>query len=109
MRQIPTRWVLVAVAVVALLLAGAASFYASGSPDGLNRVAEDKGFSSTETRHASDGSPLAGYQSRGVENPRLSKAIAGVTGTVLVLALAGGLTLLVHRRRPRPAGRPDGA
>lgn len=98
MRQVRTRWVVVGVAVVALLLAGVVSFYASSSPDGLNRVAEDKGFASTERTHSSDGSPLAGYESKGVDDPRLSKAVAGVTGTVLVLVLAGGLTLLVRRR-----------
>lgn len=100
MRNVPTRWVAIGVAVVALILAGVVSFYASSSPDGLNRVAEDKGFSSTEKTHASDGSPLAGYESKGVDNPRVSKAVAGITGTVIVLVLAGGLTLLVRRRQP---------
>lgn len=102
-RRIPTRWVVLGVAVVALILAGFVSFYASTSPDGLNRVAADKGFASTEKAHSSDGSPLAGYESKGVENARLSKAIAGVSGTVIVLVLAGGLTLLVRRRRPTHA------
>jgi hypothetical protein len=98
MRRVPTRWVVVGVAVVALLLAGVVSFYASSSPDGLNRVAADKGFASTEKKHSSDRSPLAGYESKGVDDPRMSKAVAGVTGTVLVLVLAGGLALLVRRR-----------
>jgi hypothetical protein len=100
MKQVRTRWVVVGVALVALILAGFVSFYASSSPDGLNRVAEDKGFASTEKTHTSDGSPLAGYESKGVDDPRLSKAVAGISGTAIVLVLAGGLTLLV-RRRPR--------
>jgi cobalt/nickel transport protein len=99
-KQVRTRWVVVGVAVVALILAGVVSFYASTSPDGLNRVAEDKGFAATQKTHASDGSPLAGYQSKGVGNRRVSKAVAGITGTVVVLVLAGGLTLLVRRRQP---------
>lgn len=103
MRQIPTRWVVIGVAVVALVLAGVVSFYASSSPDGLNRVAQDKGFASTEKQHTSDGSPLAGYESKGVHNERASKAVAGITGTVVVLVLAGGLTLLVRRRQPTRA------
>jgi hypothetical protein len=102
-RRIRTRWVVLGVAVVALILAGFVSFYASSSPDGLNRVAADKGFASTGRTHSSDGSPLAGYESKGVHNARLSKAIAGVSGTVIVLALAGGLTLLVRRRQPSHA------
>lgn len=102
-RRIPTRWVVAGLAVAALILAGFVSFYASTSPDGLNRVAADKGFASTEKTHHVDGSPLAGYESKGVHNARLSKAIAGVSGTVIVLALAGGLTLLVRRRQPSHA------
>jgi hypothetical protein len=103
MKQVRTRWVALGVALVALVLAGVVSYYASSSPDGLNRVAEDKGFAATERTHSSDGSPLAGYESKGVDDPRLSKAVAGISGTVLVLVLAGGLTLLVRRRRPADA------
>jgi hypothetical protein len=110
MSRVRTRWVVVGVALVALLLAGVVSFYASASPDGLNRVAADQGFAATEKQHASDGSPLAGYESKGVHDARASRAVAGVTGTVVVLLLAGGLTLLVRRRgvgdAPGTPGRP---
>jgi len=103
MKQVSTRWVVIGVALVALILAGIVSFYASASPDGLNRVAADKGFASTEKTHKSDGSPLAGYESKGVDDPRLSKAVSGISGTVIVLVLAGGLTLLIRRRQPAEA------
>jgi hypothetical protein len=93
-----TRALVLAGLLVALLLAGVVSFYASRSPDGLNRVAEDKGFSDTQTKHASDGSPLAGYGTKGVTDERLSRGLAGVAGCVVVLALAGGLTYVVRRR-----------
>ena len=46
---------------VALLLAAVVSFYTSGSPDGLNRVAEDKGFAAHEEDSATADSPLADY------------------------------------------------
>jgi hypothetical protein len=98
MSKVSTRAVVVTGLLVALLLAGVVSFYASRSPDGLNRVAEDKGFADTRTQHASDGSPLAGYGTKGVDNPRLSGGLAGVVGCVVVLALAGGLTYVVRRR-----------
>jgi cobalt/nickel transport system permease protein/cobalt/nickel transport protein len=74
------------------------SYYASTSPDGLNRVAKDKGFSQTQTKHHSDGSPFAGYDTSGVGDGRLSKGVAGVVGSLVVLVLAGGVTLLVRRR-----------
>jgi hypothetical protein len=103
----PTRALVVTGVLVALLLAGVVSFYASTSPDGLNRVAEDNGFSRTETRHHGDGSPFAGYGIKGVDDARVSKGVAGVVGSLVVLALAGGVTLLVRRRDGRPEPRDE--
>ena len=67
----PGRFV-VGILVVALVLAGVVSYYAASSPDGLNRVAEDKGFSSTQKDHATSDNPLAGYDTKGIGNDRLS-------------------------------------
>jgi cobalt/nickel transport protein len=104
-RRVPARWVAVGIAVVTLLLAGVVSHYASSSPDGLNRVAQDKGFSGTAEPHRADDGPFAGYTTKDVADQRLSGGIAGVLGVVVVLALAGGLALVVRRRRP--ADEPD--
>jgi cobalt/nickel transport system permease protein/cobalt/nickel transport protein len=98
MKQVSTRALVATGLLVALLLAGVVSFYASDSPDGLNRVAEDKGFSDTQRKHASHDSPLAGYGTKGVDDQRLSGGLAGLVGCVVVLALAGGLTFVVRRR-----------
>ena len=46
-----TRALVVVGVLVALLLAGVASYYASSDPDGLNRVAEDQGIAQTEREH----------------------------------------------------------
>jgi hypothetical protein len=105
MRRIPTRVVLVAGLLVALLLAGVISFYASGSPDGLERVAADKGFLDRADEHAAAGGPLADYQARGVDNDRIAGGVAGITGAVVVLLVMGGLTYVVRRREPTPANR----
>ena len=107
MRRLSTRVVVVSGLLVALLLAGVVSYYASSSPDGLNKVAQDQGFATSETRHRSADSPLAGYETRGVDNGRLSGGLAGVAGALVVLVLAGGLVLVV-RRRHSPA-EPDSA
>ena len=101
MTKVSTKVLVVTGLLVALLLAGVVSFYASTSPDGLNRVAEDKGFSRTQTKHASDGSPFAHYGTAGVSDGRLSKGVAGVVGCLVVLALAGGITFVVRRRGTR--------
>lgn len=104
MRSLSTRAVLAVLLLVALLLAGVASHYASDRPDGLERVATDQGFAdSAEERLA--GAPMSDYQATGIGDSRLSGAAAGVTGTLLVLALAGGLTYVVRRRTPETADR----
>lgn len=92
------RTVLVVGVLVALLLAGVGSLYASSDPDGLERVAGDHGLAEAEGERAADGSPLAGYQARGVQDDRLATAVAGVTGALVVLGLFGGLTYLLRRR-----------
>jgi len=103
-RRPSTRVLVVAGVLVALLLAGVASFYASSAPDGLNRVAEDQGISRTERDHPGADGPMAGYRTRGVENDRLSGLVAGVSGALVVLALFGGLTFVLRRRRDADAG-----
>ncbi len=84
--------------VVALLIAGVGSWYASGSPDGLEWAAEQTGFAHTAEDSAAAGSPLADYGVVGVGSERLSGGLAGVVGVAVTLVLAGGLTLLVRRR-----------
>jgi cobalt/nickel transport protein len=105
MRRVPTRVLLVTGLLVALLLAGVVSFYASGSPDGLERVAEDKGFLDRAEEHAAAEGPLADYRAEGVENDRVAGGVAGVTGALVVLLVTGGLTYAVRRRQSAPANQ----
>lgn len=93
-----TRTFLVVGLLASLLVAGGVSYYASTHPDGLEYVAEQVGFDDAAQDSATEGSPLADYQVRGVENDALSGAVAGVTGALVVLVLAAGLTYLVRRR-----------
>ncbi|HSD48277.1 MAG TPA: PDGLE domain-containing protein, partial [Actinomycetota bacterium] len=74
--------------IVALGLAFFVSPLASSSPDGLNKVAIDKGFSDTQKGHALDDGPLAGYAFKGVDDERVSTGIAGVIGVVVTFGLA---------------------
>ncbi len=105
-RGIPTRVVVVTGLLLALLLAGVGSYYAASSPDGLKRVAQDQGFAGTQQQR-NDAAPFAGYQTAGVHHDRLSGGLAGVTGCLVVLALAGGGTWLLRRRRPEDAQAED--
>jgi cobalt/nickel transport protein len=98
MSRVSSRAVLLGLLLAALLIAGVVSYYASSSPDGLNRVAADQGFAGTEQSHGTADGPLAGYGIRGVSDPRASTAVAGVAGSLVVLVLAGGLAFAVRRR-----------
>jgi hypothetical protein len=100
---VSTRRLLLAGLVVALVLAGVVSYYASGHPDGLNYVASKVGFSSTARPHASDGSPFAGYATRGVGDARLSGGLAGVVGVLVVGLVGGGLAWVLRRRGHGPS------
>ena len=93
--------------LVTLLVAGVASWYASGHPDGLEWAAERAGFLSTAQDSAVAGSPLADYAVRGVEDGRLSGGLAGVLGVLVTLVLAGGLALALRRRRPADGEHAD--
>ena len=93
--------------VVALLVAGVASYYASSQPDGLERVAEQAGFLDTARDSAAADSPLADYRTDGIGDARLSGGVAGVVGALVVLALAGGLAWVLRRRGPRSADAPE--
>lgn len=94
-------------ALVAVVLAGVVSLFASSAPDGLNRVAQDHGIAAQQ-QHAGDW-PMAGYGVHGVATPWLSQGMAGVAGVGVVLALTSGLAFAVRRRRATPsAGRTDG-
>ena len=84
--------------LVALLVAGVASYYASSHPDGLNFVAEKTGFINHEKASPTSDGPFAGYSTKGIDNERLSGGVAGVAGCVLVLALGSGLFWVLRRR-----------
>jgi cobalt/nickel transport protein len=89
---------------VALLLSGVVSFYASSSPDGLEWVAEHTGFINAAGEHAATiYSPLADYQVAGLSDPRLSGGLAGVIGTLVVLAVGMGLMWLLSRKPAKSA------
>ncbi|MFJ7966056.1 energy-coupling factor ABC transporter permease [Streptomyces sp. NPDC096324] len=97
--------------VTSLVLAGFVSFYASASPDGLEKVAKDKGIDAKAEAHASDGSPLAGYGVKDVSDARLSGGLAGVIGVGVTVVAGSGVFWAARRRRPAdtsPASVPEG-
>ncbi|MEU4263321.1 energy-coupling factor ABC transporter permease [Streptomyces sp. NPDC025273] len=95
----PTRTVWATGLAAALVLAGFVSFYASGDPDGLEKVAADQGIDEKAREHGAAGSPLADYGVEDVENARISGGLAGVIGVGVTVAAGSGVFLAVRRRR----------
>jgi cobalt/nickel transport protein len=110
--------------LVALLLAGVVSNFASAHPDGLDSSLRqgctvDAGGNITggscPAQRAKDhdlaGGPLADYGIKGVGNPYLSTGLSGVIGVLLTFAVGGGAFWLLRRRDPRveDAGAEDPA
>ncbi len=67
------------------------------SPDGLERVAEDEGFSSLARE--SPFSLAADYLFPGIENETLAIMLAGWLGTVVLFGVAYGLARLIISRK----------
>jgi cobalt/nickel transport system permease protein len=83
----------------ALFFAAIVSQFAVDNPDGLERVAEDTGFASSGAEHALGGSIFADYATAGIGNETASLAVAGVAGTLIVLAVGWGVFAAVRDRR----------
>jgi cobalt/nickel transport system permease protein len=82
-----------------LVLAGFVSFYASASPDGLEKVASDKGIDSKAEEHAAADSPLADYSIEGLTDSRISGGLAGVIGVGVTVVAGTGVFWAVRKRR----------
>ena len=88
--------------LVAIGLAMLVSGFASSSPDGLNKVAEDHGFAANARQHLFENGPLAGYAVKGVNGDRLSTGISGLIGVLVTFGI--GLALFALLRAMRSSG-----
>jgi hypothetical protein len=106
-RRASTRLFVAIALALAVGLATAASPFASPDPDGLERVAEEKGFVDQGRLAAiQEDSPLPDYAFPGVEDERLATGLAGFTGTLAVFALGYGLAFALSRLRSRGSPPP---
>lgn len=81
----------------ALVLAFFISPFASSSPDGLEKVAEEKGFLEKGEVKPAIASPVPDYAWPGVDNERMATGLAGIMGTLVVFGLAYGAGVIVKR------------
>jgi hypothetical protein len=81
-----------------LLAVGVALFspLASPHPDGLERVAEDKGF--IDRAQDAPYQIIPDYLFPGIENESLATILAGVVGTMVAFGLGYGVAWVVRRR-----------
>ncbi|MFI7009902.1 energy-coupling factor ABC transporter permease [Streptomyces sp. NPDC050145] len=93
--------------VTSLVLAGFVSFYASANPDGLEKVAHDKGLDRKTEEHASADSPLADYGVRDITNSRLSGGLAGVIGVGVTVVAGSAVFWALRRRRTSDAASTE--
>ena len=106
--KVSTRIFVVLALAVAIGLATAVSPFASANPDGLEKVADDKGFINEGKLHSiQEDSPIPDYAFPGVENERVATGLAGFVGTLAVFALGYGLAYVLRRREGEDA--PSGA
>jgi hypothetical protein len=94
-----TRLFVIAGLLVTIGLAMAVSGFASSSPDGLERVAEDKGFLETAKDHLLVDSPVADYAVKGVDNERLSTGLSGLIGVLITFGIGLALFALLRATR----------
>jgi cobalt/nickel transport protein len=83
---------------ICLLMALLLSPFASSSPDGLEKVAETKGFASKGEgwqfwKHA----PLPDYEIPWIKNKSVSTALSGLVGTLAIFLIALGIGRLIKK------------
>ncbi len=84
---------------VACLVALALSPFASSWPDGLEKVAEDKGFLARQGGKNVFAALVPDYLFPGIRDERLATAVAGVSGTLLLFVLSFGMGILLRGRK----------
>ncbi len=102
-------WIAVTAVGIAIAL-GITMFspWASSNPDGLERVAEDKGF--VDEGNDPAYKVIADYVFPGIENERVATVLAGAVGVVIVtgVSLGAGFGLwALSRSRARKGGQKE--
>ncbi|MCC6737844.1 MAG: PDGLE domain-containing protein [Planctomycetia bacterium] len=97
-------WILAgAFLALSLALAYFVAPHASESPDGLEKVAEDKGFlEKGEGDPAWKKSPAPDYKFPGVGDEKRATSLAGIAGVAGVFVLGCGVAWVLTRRRAAP-------
>lgn len=104
------RRTLIVGTVIAILIAGVVSYFASPNPDGLEKAQEELG--AAEPAHAAVEVPPVAFQEYNLKwlgEGFWSNAVAGVVGALAVLAILLGVGRVLARGKAKAAARPDAA
>jgi len=83
--------------MVAIFLALFISPFASQWPDGLEKVAEDKGFLHKGEVEPILSSPIPDYSWPGMKNEKVATSLAGGVGTFIIFFLGYGIATLLKK------------
>lgn len=83
--------------IIALLIGGILSIFASSYPDGLEKVAEDKNF--LESAVSWWGGLIPDYAMPGIASEWLATALAGIIGTLIVFGFLLIVGLIINRQK----------
>ena len=84
--------------LLSIALAVFISPFASTSPDGLERVAEDKEFLHNAEGQEKISAPLPDYSVPGIGGEGLSTSLAGLIGTIITFVIAGGIAFVLKKK-----------
>ncbi len=86
---------------MACLAVACLSPLASSSPDGLERVAENKGF--IDLAQEAPFQIIADYVFPGIGNEAVATILAGLIGTLILFGAVYGMAWLIKSRKEEPA------
>ena len=87
------------IGLIACLAVACLSPLASSSPDGLERVAEDKGF--IGLGQEAPFQIIADYVFPGIQNEAVATILAGLIGSLILFGAVYGMAWLLKSRRGR--------
>jgi ABC-type Fe3+-siderophore transport system permease subunit len=93
------KWWLIA--LIFCLILATISPLASSSPDGLEKVAEDKGI--VDLAQEAHYEVVADYIFPGIENEAVATILAGLIGALILFGVVYSLAWLVKSRKAEPA------